>query len=125
MTNPTKNHCPICGSNIILRKYSCSSVGSSSSVLLGGQSSSIFYRCESNFDACRISVSIFDVVMERTNQDGRLSKNGKNWRDALIRRNHYDDFMEDHPYIKHKLLAIADKQLNINVDWQYLIPITE
>ncbi|MCY9861488.1 hypothetical protein OTK49_03025 [Vibrio coralliirubri] len=125
MANPTKNDCPICGSPIILREYEFHGVSSNSSVVLGGVSSQIFYRCEANFDVCSVSVSIFDLVMERTKQYDKMSKNGGSWRDALTRRNHYDLFIEDHPHIKDRLLAIADDELYIKGSWEYLIPTTE
>lgn len=125
MATPTKNNCPICGSKIILRDYELNSVGSSSSVALGGQSSHVFYRCEANFDTCSVSVSICDAVMIQTNQPEKISRSRMGWKDALIRRNHYDDFMADHPHLKHKILAIADDQLNIKVNWEHLIPLAK
>lgn len=109
MSKLKKPNCPICGSEIELVVQTVHGVGASSSVALGGYNKSTFYRCKANFQVCSESISIANAWFDHWKKYDFVTKNGSNWREALVRYHHYCDFMSDNQRLKYKLNMLMDE----------------
>lgn len=115
-----KPKCPMCGGEITLSEMIFNGAGEGSGTFLAGNEKDLRYRCTFMFGVCNVSVDVYNHKMEIIDRFERRVGKAKHWRDALKRYESYVEFINDNQKLKLRLLLLADDNMNIEGDTNFL-----